>query len=332
MTERASLWFTGPHRVAWRTEPMPQPGPTEVRVRTLVSAISPGTEMLVYRGLAPADMPADATLPALAGGLAFPLKYGYACVGRVEACGAAVPHHWLGRRVFAFNPHETHFVADLNHLHPLPDDLDDNTALFLPNMETAVNFALDAAPLLGERAVVVGAGVVGVLTLAVLAQFPLAALVAVEPNPARRAHALAWGASHAIEGSEAWPHTLPAGADFALEVSGNPQALNIALALTGFAGRVIIGSWYGQKQAPLDLGGRFHRSRIQLISSQVSTLTPHLHARWDVARRLAVAWAQLRRVQPARLITHRFPWAQATPAYALLDAPPAEAMQVVLTY
>lgn len=330
--ERASLWFTGPHELAWRHEPLPPPAPDEVQVRTSASAISPGTELLIYRGQAPADLPADATLAALAGGLAFPLKYGYACVGQVTACGAAVPAHWLGRRVFAFNPHETHFNAQPDHLQIIPDDVDDDTALFLPNMETAVNFALDGQPHIGEVAAVLGLGVVGLLTLAVLAQFPLAGLVAVEPHPARRARALPWGASHALAGDEDLSRALPQGADVTFELSGNPAALDTAIALTGFGGRVVIGSWYGQKRAPLDLGGRFHRSRIQLISSQVSTLTPHLLARWSHARRLAVAWAQLRRVQPARLITHRFPWTQASTAYAQLHAPPAGMLQVVLTY
>lgn len=332
MTQRESLWFTGPRRVETLSEAMPHPGPTEVMVRTTASAISPGTEMLVYGGLAPTHLPADATLPALFGGLAFPLKYGYACVGRVVQCGTAVSAAWLGRRVFAFNPHETHFTTPLEHLHPIPDDVDDDTALFLPNMETAVNFALDGQPRIGEAVAVIGQGVVGLLTTAVLAQFPLAALVAVEPLAERRARALAWGASHALAGAEAWQVVLPNGADLTYEVSGAPAALNTALALTGFAGRVIIGSWYGQKRAEIDLGGQFHRSRIQLISSQVSTLTPHLLARWTQQRRLQVAWTHLRQVQPARLITQRFPWVQAAEAYTLLDTAPASALQVVLDY
>jgi alcohol dehydrogenase len=122
----------------------------------------------------------------------------------------------------------------------------------------------------------------------------------------------------------------PQGADLTYELSGNPAALDQAIAATGFSGRVVIGSWYGQKRVDINLGGRFHRSRIRLISSQVSTLA-QVERRWSKARRLQVAWWMLEQVQPARLITHRFPLAQAAQAYAMLDQHPEEAMQVILT-
>jgi threonine dehydrogenase-like Zn-dependent dehydrogenase len=108
--------------------------------------------------------------------------------------------------------------------------------------------------------------------------------------------------------------------------------LNLAIELTGFAGRIIIGSWYGRKSAELNLGGSFHRSRIRLISSQVSTLTPDLLARWSKSRRLDVAWAMLRRVPVCDLITHTFPSAEAAQAYALLDQHPEQALQVIFHY
>ncbi|MCB0057282.1 MAG: zinc-binding dehydrogenase, partial [Caldilineaceae bacterium] len=131
----------------------------------------------------------------------------------------------------------------------------------------------------------------GLLTTALLARFPLAELVAVDPLPQRRALALDLGAHRALA-----PDDLddPASYDLVYEVSGAPAALNTALALAGYAGRVVIGSWYGAKQAPIDLGGAFHRSRIRLLSSQVSTLDPRWLGRWDKARRLDVAWAMLR--------------------------------------
>jgi threonine dehydrogenase-like Zn-dependent dehydrogenase len=122
------------------------------------------------------------------------------------------------------------------------------------------------------------------------------------------------------------------GADLTYELSGNPAALDQAIAATGFSGRVVIGSWYGQKRADINLGGRFHRSRMRLISSQVSTLAPEWTGRWSKARRLQVAWRMLEQVQPAHLITHRFPLTQAAQAYALLDQHPEEAIQVLLTY
>ena len=337
-----ALYFTAPREVEHRTEPCPAPAQGQVRVRTLASAISPGTEMLIYRGQMPQGLAADETLEALSGALTYPLKYGYAAVGEVEAVGAGVPAAWLGRQVFAFQPHQRCFVAPTASLFPLPPGIGVEQALFLPNMETAVNFLLDGAPRIGEKVAVLGQGVVGLLTTALLARFPLAALVVFDRYPLRRETARALGATVALDPAAAdtlqtarealEARDLYDGADLTYEVSGNPQALNMALEITGFAGRVVIGSWYGTKRAPLDLGGRFHRSRIRLLASQVSTLMPADTGRWNKARRLQVAWDMLKALPVARLITHRFAFAQAAEAYRLLDERAEEAIQVIFTY
>ncbi|HLO15866.1 MAG TPA: hypothetical protein VK206_13620, partial [Anaerolineales bacterium] len=125
---------------------------------------------------------------------------------------------------------------------------------------------------------------------------------------------------------------LDKGADLTFELSGRPQTLNDALALTGFCGRIVIGSWYGEKRAEIDLGGAFHRSRIKLISSQVSTIAPELLGRWDKTRRFAVAWGALERIKPGKWITHRFSIGRAEEAYQLLDENPQETIQVLFTY
>lgn len=327
---RHSLYFTAPHTVEVREESLPPLAAGQVLVQTLCSAISPGTEMLVYRGQAPAGMTVDDTLAALGGQFQFPLKYGYSAVGRVIELGPEVDAAWLGRTAFAFNPHESHFIADTASLFPLPDQVETETALFLPNMETAVNFLLDGAPLIGERVAVVGQGVVGLLTTALLTRHPLASLTTFDHYPLRRETSLALGAHASLEPG----HPPALSADLTYELSGSPAALDAAIALTGFDGRIIIGSWYGQKRASLDLGGRFHRSRIRLISSQVSTLTPALLGRWSKARRLQVAWEMLREraVQPARLITHRFTLNEAAQAYVLIDQHSEACLQVLLTY
>jgi len=119
--------------------------------------------------------------------------------------------------------------------------------------------------------------------------------------------------------------------DLTFELSGSPSALNDAIALTAFSGRIVIGSWYGEKRAEVDLGGAFHRSRIKMIASQVSTIAPELRGRWDKARRFGVAWEALRRIQPQKWITHRFPIEEAAQAYKLLDENPQETIQVVFT-
>ena len=337
-----ALYFTAPRQVEHRAEPCPAPARGQVRVRTLASAISPGTEMLIYRGQMPQGLAADETLEALSGALTYPLKYGYAAVGEVEALGEGVPAAWLGRQVFAFQPHQRCFVAPTASLFPLPPGIGVEQALFLPNMETAVNFLLDGAPRIGEKVAVLGQGVVGLLTTALLARFPLAALVVFDRYPLRRETARTLGATVALDPAAAdalqtarealEARDLYDGADLTYEVSGNPQALNMALEITGFAGRVVIGSWYGTKRAPLDLGGRFHRSRIRLLSSQVSTLAPEHTARWNKARRLRTAWDMLRTFPAERLITHRFAFAQAAEAYRLLDERAGEAIQVIFTY
>jgi threonine dehydrogenase-like Zn-dependent dehydrogenase len=120
--------------------------------------------------------------------------------------------------------------------------------------------------------------------------------------------------------------------DLAIELSGSPTALNDAIALTTFSGRIVIGSWYGEKRAEIDLGGAFHRSRIKLNSSQVSTIAPELSGRWDKARRFQVAWEALKRIQPQKWITHRFPIEEAGKAYELLDKNPQETIQVIFEY
>lgn len=340
--KRAALYFTAPYQVAVREESVLLPAAGQVLVQTIVSAISAGTELLIYRSQWPACMPVDETISALASDFGFPLKYGYACVGRVTELGAGVAPEWQGRLVFTFHPHESHFLSSIGDLIPVPPGLSIEEAALLPNMETAVNFLLDGQPLIGERVAVFGQGVLGLLTTALLARLPLASLITLDRHPLRRDKSLALGAQASLD-SEA-PDTLAtmtsllsndhsySGADLTYELSGNPAALDKAIAVTGFNGRVVVGSWYGQKLAEVSLGGRFHRSRIRLISSQVSTIAPEWTGRWSKPRRLQIAWQMLQQVKPAHLITHRFAIARAAEAYALLDQYPGEALQIILTY
>jgi len=335
---RQSLYFTAPRTVTVREEALPQLLPGQMLVQSICSAISPGTEMLLYRGQMPAEMAADATIAALSGSLAYPLKYGYATVGQVVQLGVNVAAEWQNRLIFAFNPHESHFIVTPETALPLPPGLDAETAVFLPNMETAVSFLMDAQPMIGEQVAVLGQGVVGLLTTALLAQMPLTNLVTVDHYPLRREWSQQLGAAISLPPDDAalqaalQGHSPYAGADLTFELSGNPQALNLAVKLTGYNGRILVGSWYGQKQAPLDLGGKFHRSHMHLISSQVSHIAPQWSGRWSKPRRLQIAWHMLTAVQPARLITHRIPFTRAAAAYELLDKDPASAIQIVLLY
>jgi 2-desacetyl-2-hydroxyethyl bacteriochlorophyllide A dehydrogenase len=340
--KRLAVSFPMPGAAVVHEEPLAAPGPGQVLVETRLSAISSGTEMLVYRGQVPRDMAVDETIAALGGAFRYPIKYGYAAVGRVVERGPGVGPEWLDREVFAFNPHETHFTADVGGLQIVPADIGPEAAVFLPNVETAVSLVMDGQPLIGEQVAVLGQGVVGLLTTMLLAGLPLAALVALDRYPARRTWARELGATVALDPGEgdAVDEALRvltgrraySGADLVYELSGNPAALDTAIALAGYNGRIVVGSWYGSKSATVDLGGRFHRDHLSLISTQVSRLAPEWSGRWTKARRLDVAWQMLRRHRPERLISHRFPVTQAAEAYALLDRRPAEALQVVLTY
>jgi 2-desacetyl-2-hydroxyethyl bacteriochlorophyllide A dehydrogenase len=333
--QRQSLFFTDPYKTEIRMMELQPPAPGELLVETLVSAISPGTELLIYRGQAPTELAADESIAALGGSLAFPLQYGYAAVGKVIETGGSLPRDWIGKTVFSFQPHQTHFSVTPEQIIPLPEGISPEAAVFLPNMETAVNFVMDGHPLIGERVAVFGQGIVGLLTTALLARFPLGGLLTLDKYPNRRAASLEAGAVQSFDPTDADALAQvsgESGIDLAFELSGNPTALDQTIAVTGFAGRVVIGSWYGQKRASLDLGGHFHRNRIQLISSQVSSIHPSLRGRWDKTRRLDLAWEMIREVQPQCLITHWMPFNDASQGYELLDQKPGEVIQVLLDY
>jgi 2-desacetyl-2-hydroxyethyl bacteriochlorophyllide A dehydrogenase len=334
--KRKAVWFLGPRQLEVREELLRAPGPQDVLVRAEYSGISAGTEMLVYRGELPELIEAD--LDPVARGLQYPTPFGYCSVGRVVAVGEGIDPASTNSRVFAFQPHASSFVAPLGEMVSVPEDIPPVDAVFLANSETAVNLLHDAAPLLGERVLVLGQGVVGLLTAALLQNLSLACVVTADLHPARRRASAELGVSAVLDPAEpefvskAWSLTQGDGFDAVLELSGNPSALNLAVETAAFGGRIIVGSWYGRKRAPLDLGGRFHRSRIRVLSSQVSTIAPELSGRWNKRRRFQVAWETIRRIRPSRWITHRFPVERAEDAFKLLDASQQDTLQVVFEY
>lgn len=339
---RTSVIFKNPYEVDLLQEAVPSLRSGEVLIETHLSAISPGTEMLVYRGQFPQKLPVDKNIKTLNQEFKYPLKYGYTTIGRVVETGPAASNGWLDRMVFCFHPHESHFVAHQDQLIPVPADIAPEEALFLPNMESAVNFLMDGRPIVGEAVVVFGQGVVGLLTTAQLATLPVSCLITLDQWPLRRKKSLDVGAHVTLDPAatdlqEKLTSVCDScsgikNADLIYELSGNPEALNQAVGLAGFDTRIVIGSWYGTKRAALDLGAGFHRDRIRLISSQVSTLAPEFSGRWSKGRRLNVAWEMIRRIKPAALITHRYDIHQAGEAFQLLDEKPGETIQVVLTY
>jgi 2-desacetyl-2-hydroxyethyl bacteriochlorophyllide A dehydrogenase len=331
MPKTKMLFFTAPRKIEIREIPLPHPGENEVLVETVCSAISAGTEMLVYCGQFPQLKDAHDTMSSE---LKYPLAYGYACVGVVKETGKEVNSEWENRLVFSFQPHASHWTTKIENLFPIPSSLSPENACFLPNMETAVNLVLDGAPILGERVLVLGQGVVGLLTASLLSEFPLESLIVVDRFELRRNAIDIEGQRSKVKSLA--PDDLRLSTfdpfDLTFELSGSPSALNEAIELTTFSGRIVIGSWYGQKRAEINLGGGFHRSRIKLISSQVSTISPELSGRWDKSRRFDVAWKALERFKPEKWITHRFPIEEAGKAYQLLDENPQETIQVIFDY
>jgi 2-desacetyl-2-hydroxyethyl bacteriochlorophyllide A dehydrogenase len=332
--EARALWFSAPRTTEFRPERIQPPGPGEVRVRAIASALSQGTEMLVYRGEVPADLPLD--LPTLAGSFSFPIKYGYATVGRVLDSGGDVENLAPGDTVFVHHPHQDVFLVPAEALVRLPSGLDPLLGLFVANLETALNVIHDTPLHLGEAALVFGQGVVGLLVTQLLGLAGASRVLVVDPVKKRRELALDIGADEAFEPDDVPERVLDAtaglGADVAVEASGSGVALQAAIDTVANEGTVVVASWYGTKPVALSLGAHFHRGRVRLRSSQVGGMNPDLGPRWDHARRMETVLGLLSRLRLKELISHRFPFDRAPDAYRLVDERPGETVQVILTH
>jgi 2-desacetyl-2-hydroxyethyl bacteriochlorophyllide A dehydrogenase len=331
--EARALWFTAPRTAELRLERVPPPGPGEVRVKTIASAISHGTEMLVYRGEVPTDLPLD--LPTLAGDFSFPIKYGYASVGRVLDSG--VEHLAPDDLVFVHHPHQETFVVPADLPVRLTDGLDPTVGLFFANLETALNVVHDTPLRLGETAIVFGQGVVGLLVTQLLKLAGAGKVLVVEPLKKRREVALEVGADGALEPSEdlrgrVLEMTAGRGADVAVEVSSSGAALQAAVDAVATEGTVVVASWYGTKPVSLSLGDHFHRGRVRLRSSQVGRIAPELGSRWDLTRRTEAVLSLLPRLRLKELVSHFITFVEAPEAYRLVDESFDETVQVVLIH
>jgi 2-desacetyl-2-hydroxyethyl bacteriochlorophyllide A dehydrogenase len=330
-----SVWFTGPRGVELRESEVGKAGHGEVLVQAELSAISAGTELLVLRGLVPPGLNPD--LPTVEGSFSFPLKFGYACVGRVLAVGPGVSRTLDGQRVFVLHPHQSLFVVPADLVVQLPDNVSPEQGVFLANLETAFNVLLDAHPRLGETVAVFGLGVVGLLIARLARLAGAGRIAAVDPLPERRSAAARFGADLTLAPDEADAARLREltggrGLDLAIEASGAASALQTALDAVAFQGTVVACAWYGSKPVGLDLGTRFHRQRVRLISSQVSNLDPALAPRWDRRRRTETVLRLMPGLGLPELISHRLPLSRAAEAYRLLDERPGDALQVTFTY
>lgn len=278
-----ACWIEAPGRAAIRSGTLAALAADEVLVRTLHSAVSRGTEMLVFAGEVPESEYGRMRAPFQAGDFPAPVKYGYASVGLVERGPAALQ----GRAVFCLHPHQTRYVVPQGAVHPLPEGLPPARAVLAANMETAVNALWDAAPRIGDRIAVVGGGVVGLLVAWLASRMPGVQVELVDVRAERAAVAARLGLAFATP-AEATPD-----ADLVVHASGQPAGLVTALGLAGFEATVLELSWYGRRSVALPLGEAFHARRLTLRSSQVGHVATAQRGRWTHARRLALALSLL---------------------------------------
>jgi threonine dehydrogenase-like Zn-dependent dehydrogenase len=311
-----ALFHTAPGCVDIREVPTPRPAAGEVLVRTLCSGISGGTERLVYRGEVPADMALDDTIDALGGTFSYPFAYGYACVGEVAESGQAV---------FAFHPHQDIFAARVSDLIALPA-IDPAAATLFPLVETALQVTLDAGTGYRDRVIVLGAGVLGLLTSLLLQRAGWRPLLA-EPQAWRRDMASSLGATTAAPG-ELVKEEVP----LVIDASGNPEAPAMALNMLAHEGTLLIASWFGTRPVALPLGGAFHRRRLIIRSTQVSTLPARLSGTWTHSRRRRESVELMAELPLGQLCTHNFAFADAAEAFRAVDQGLPGLMHAVLDY
>jgi threonine dehydrogenase-like Zn-dependent dehydrogenase len=317
-----AFWLRGPGEGEIRPAALAGPGPGEVLVRTRFTGVSRGTETLVFRGGVPASQYATMRAPFQEGDFPWPVKYGYLNVGVVEDG----PPELRGRTVFCLYPHQTAYVVPASAVVPVPDDVPPARAVLAGTVETAVNALWDAAPLVGDRITVVGAGMVGCCVAAVAARFPGVRVQLVDVDPGRAAVAAALGVGFAP------PADADGGRDLVVHASATSAGLQRSLDLLAKEGTVIELSWYGDRDVTLSLGGSFHSGRLGIRASQVGTMSPARRADRTYADRLALALDLLRDPVFDALITGESRFDELPDVLARLAAGSLPALCHLITY
>src|SRR4051794_29593634 len=311
-----AFWLREPGRGEIRPVELPEPGRGDVVVRTLRSGVSRGTETLVFRGGVPPRAPfQEGEFPG-------PVKYGYLNVGAVEEGPPALQ----GRTVFCLFPHQTAYVVPAGAVTVVPDGVPPARAVLAGTVETAVNALWDAAPLMGDRVAVVGAGMVGCCVARLLARFPAVEVTLVDVDPARGEVAAALGAGFAS------PEDVPGDRDLVVHASATSAGLQRSLELLAPEGTVLDLSWYGDDEVRLALGGDFHARRLQIRASQVGTVSPARSARRTTADRLALALELLRDPAFDALVTGESRFDELPDVMARLAAGSLPALCHTITY
>lgn len=278
-----ALWYVKPGQCELRTERLTPPKPGEARVATLFSGISRGTERLVANGDVPESEWARMRAPLQAGAFPYPVKYGYSATGIVTAG----PDALIGQTVFCLHPHQDHFQAPVGMLLPLPDGVPAKRATLAANMETALNAHWDADTAPGDRVLVVGAGIVGLLVAHLAARIAGTIVTVTDIDAGRADIAAALGLTFRT------PDEAPTGNGIVFHTSATGAGLETAMSKAAFEGRIVELSWYGARPATIRLGGAFHSQRLQIISSQVGHVAPKQRGRISHRDRLATALSLL---------------------------------------
>ncbi len=314
VSEAHAFWIVEPGRGEIRPEELPAPAGGDVLVQTLYSGVSRGTEALVFHGEVPPTEAQRMRAPFQAGDFPGPVKYGYSSVGRVERG----PAELQGRTVFCLYPHQDRYVVPAEAVVPLPDGVPPERAVLAANLETAVNGVWDAAPGVGDRVTVIGAGVVGLLTawLCDAVAGTRVRLLDVAPDRAPVARALGLDCIHPEEETET-------DVDLVIHASGQPQGLRRALELAGNEATIVEMSWFGGDEVGLPLGQAFHSKRLTLRASQVGHIPPGRLPRWTHRRRLELALRLLSDDRLDALISGESPFRELPSAMPRLtgDAP-----------
>ncbi len=322
MADASALWFPAREHAAILPAPLPEVREGWCAIHTLFSAVSPGTERLVYTAQVPSQLAQEMRCPYMGGAFAFPVKYGYALVGVIHQG----PAEMLGKVVHVLHPHQNRCVVQLHDVYVLPPDVPPPRATLASNLETAVNALWDAQVGLGERVLVVGFGMVGSLVARLLSFMPGVDLRVVDTAPGKQQLAASMGFRTAR------PADLAPEFDLAIHASASAARLQLALDQVGFEGRVIELSWYGTRPVSVHLGGAFHHQRERLISSQVSTIAPRHRPRWDTRRRKDLVFALLRRPEFDAHITHTVEFAELPGVFQRLADGPTEGLTYLVDY
>ena len=317
-----ALWYVKPGVAELKTERLAAPTPGEARVKTRFSALSRGTERLVAFGQVPQSEAATMRAPMQTGEFPFPVKYGYSATGVVVAGSDEL----IGKQVFCLHPHQDYFHAPETMLIPLPDAVPARRATLAANMETALNAHWDAGTGPGDKILVIGAGIVGLLTAHLAKRIAGCHVTVTDIDPGRAAIAQKLGLTFAT------PADAPRENRMVFHTSATAAGLQSAIDAAAFEGRIIDMSWYGTAPVTLQLGGAFHAKRLQLISSQVGHVAPSRRATTSHRQRLIQALALLDDAALDNLITAEVAFGDLPGQIPVLLGPMGAALPPVIRY